>query len=306
MPSTVVDPYTSYTLSTLRALVLRKLRVLDTSRYSPTKGTADYDWVDEALNTALLNFAKETKYLRAYALIQLHEGYRAYSAPRGFMDIMSAYLYESGLDNGYKKLSIKTIDEMNNEFSDYRTKEGEPTTIYIDRKHGIDASLGMYPIPNESAGTDPFTSNTGDVYDWICTLFLNNRDFAFVQYVNGDVKYVLPNTTAGVVADMEINDYWLLLEYYQLPIKLRDASQQIDMPYDYQDTIATMAAGDLLENNPEDSAEFKRSMALQGKGDRDISRYVKERKVPQSGQAPRAQVSVWGWQANMDYRKEMF
>jgi hypothetical protein len=222
------------------------------------------------------------------------------------MDIMSAYLYKGDLSNGYKKLTIKTIDEMNNEYSDYRTDVDEPHTVYIDRKHGIDSSLGFYPIPDITAGTDPFTSVTGDVYDWICTLYLNNRDFAFIQYYNGDMKYILPSTTASVVSDLSINDNWVLLEYYQLPIKLRDASQQIDLPYDYQDTIAIMAAGDLLENNPEDSVEFKRSMALLGKGDREVAKFVKERKIPQSGQSPRAQVAVWGWQSNMDYRKEMF
>lgn len=306
MPSTITDPYTSYTLSTLRALVLRKLRVVDTSRYSPTRGTADYDWIDEALNTALLNFAKETKYLRAYALIQLHSGYRAYTAPKGFMDIMAAYLYKGSLDNGYKRLAIKTVDEMNNEFSDYRTKSDEPTTIYVDRKHGIDASLGVYPIPDESGSSTPFTSFTGDIYDWICPLFLNNRDFGFAQYVNGDVKYVLPNTTAGVVADMTISDNWLMLEYYQLPIRLREASQQIDVPYDFQDTLAIIATADLLENNPEDSAEFKRSMALSGKGSGEIKKYITERKTPLSGQEVKGQAAVWGWTKNMSFRKEMF
>lgn len=306
MPSAITDPYTSYTLSTLRSLVLRKLRVVDTSRYSPTKGTADYDWVDEALNTALMNFAKETKYLRAYALIQLHDGYKSYAAPKGFMDIMGAYLYKGSLDNGYKRLIIKTVDEMNNEYSDYRTAEGEPEIIYVDRKHGIDSSLGVYPIPDASAGTMPFTSFTGDIYDWICPLYLLNRDFGFVQYVNGDVKYILPNTSAGIVAEMAVADDWLLLEYYQLPTRLQEASQQIDVPYDFQDNIATMATADLLENNPEDSAEFKRSMALMNKGQGEINKYIKERKPPMSGQEAKAQVAVWGWSKNMDFRKEMF
>ena len=162
MPSTVLtSTFDGYTLEQARAKILRKLRVNDTTRYSPTKGTADYDWIDDVLNIAQRRFATKTKCLRTYGIVQLKEGYRTYRAPKGFIDIMGAYFYKSTYTEGYKEILVKTIAELNDEVSDWRTAtDDDIAAIYIDRFFGTDAVLGVYPIPTTTALSSRRTGRT--------------------------------------------------------------------------------------------------------------------------------------------------
>ena len=41
---------------------------------------------------------------------------------------------------------------------------------------------------------------------------------------------------------------------------LSEEDQKMEIPYAYQDSVIDDAARELLENNPEDSAEYKRSI----------------------------------------------
>lgn len=306
MPSTVLtSTFDGYTLGEARAKVLRKLRQADTTRYSPTKGTADYDWIDDCLNIAQRRFVVRTKCLRTYGIIQLKAGYRTYRAPKGFLDIMAGYFFNS--DGSYTELNIKTIAELNDEVSDWRTDtDADVSTLYVDRFFGTDAVLGVYPIPTADGTTTFFTATTGTQYDWACPLYSYSHDYGIIIKSDGTDKYILADTTDAVVSDLEVGAGNILLEYYRMPMDLSEEDQLLEIPYSYQDTVIEDATAELLENNPEDSNEFKRSQFLQAKSDKTIIEYVKTSKQPMSGRDLRARTAVEGWTKNMAWRKEMF
>lgn len=308
MPTEILtSTFTGYDLSDARAKVLRKLRVNDTTRYSPTKGSADYDWIDDCLNIAQRNFVTKTRCLRTYAIIQMKAGYRTYRAPKGFIDIATAYFFTSDYDAGYKNLVIKSVAEMNDEYSDWRTDtDDELDVIYIDRFFGTDAVLGVYPIPTTNGATTFFTSDTGAQYDWACPLYAYSHDYGIILKTDGTDKYILADSDEGVVADLDIGNGNILLEYYRLPMDMSEEDQLMETPYAYQETVIGDAVSMLLEDNPEDSAEFKRSVRLGQKTDKGIAEYMRDTKVPLSGRELRARTAVEGWTKNMDWRKEMF
>lgn len=307
MPSTItVNTFSEYTLTEARAKILRKLRQTDTTRYSPDKTSTNYTWIDDVLNTACRKFAMQTKCMKTYAIVQLKAGYRTYRAPYGFADIAAAYLYNSSYENGYCKLEIKTVAELNNEYSDWRTKSGDDITIlYVDRSHGTDSVLGFYPIPETTGDSDIFTSTTADEYEWACPLFANSRDYGMV--IKDDVwKYILPNTDQTVVADLDVEPGNVLIEYYRLPMKLEEEQQKLEIPYVYQEIVLDNTVAELLENNPEDSAEFKRSQVLEAKTDKQVKEYFRDAKQPLAGRNLRAYTAIEGWVKNMDFRKGQF
>jgi hypothetical protein len=308
MPSTALtSTFDGYDLGDARAKVLRKLRVNDTTRYSPTKGTADYDWIDDALNIAQRRFATKTKCLRTYGIIQLKANYRTYRAPKGFIDIMGAYFYKATYTEGYRELQIKTIGELNDEVSDWRTDtDDDIEAIYVDRFFGTDAVLGVYPIPDTDGATTFFTSTTGTQYDWACPLYAYSHDYGIIVKTDGTDKYILADTTDAVVADLEVGEGNILLEYYRLPMDLSEEDQKMEIPYAYQDSVIDDATRELLENNPEDSAEYKRSMTFAAKVEKEVAEYKRDMKQPFSGRDLKARTAVEGWTKNMDWRKEMF
>jgi len=307
MPSTITqNTFTGYTLTQARAKVLRKLRVNNTTRYSPTAGTADYDWIDDALNISQRTFAVRTKCLKTWAIVQVAANYRTYRAPSGFIDIASAYFYSGDYDEGYKQLTIKSIAEMNNEYSDWLTEtDDEIDVMYIDRHYGMDAVLGVYPIPTTDGTTTFFTATTADEYEWCCPIYKYSHDYGIILKTNGDDRFILPNTTHRISGDITVGNGNIYLEYYRLPIDLVDGDQEIEMPYAYQDQIIEEAVRELLENNPEDSAEFKRAQTIEQRQERKFAEYDKNIKAPQTGRILRAFVPAQNYLRNMNYRKEM-
>jgi hypothetical protein len=173
--TTTSGPFTGYTLAEMRALILRMLRVPDTTRFSPTKGTADYDWIDDALNRGQDDFVRATKCLRTYAILELEANQRVYRLPEDFLDLMAAYFYDSSLSDGYKELTLNTIEELNDEFSDWRTSTGTPSRIYIDRSYGSGQTVGFYPIPDTNGDVDVFSSEHGVAVEWVCPSILTIR-----------------------------------------------------------------------------------------------------------------------------------
>ena len=101
----ITGQFDGYTLTELRALTLRFLRVGNTTRYSPTAGSADYDWVDDALNRGQEDFVRRTRCLRTFAVIELVANYRTYRLPWNFIDFMAAYFYTSNDD--YRELTVE-------------------------------------------------------------------------------------------------------------------------------------------------------------------------------------------------------
>ena len=293
--------FSGYTLSELRALVLRMLRVTNTSRYSADGSTADYDWIDDSINRAQEDFVRQTHCLRTYALIEMKANYRTYRLPWNFLDFMAAYFYTSELSEGYQELKVTTIEKLNDEISNWRTATGDPEQIYVDRIYGDNWMFGLYPIPDTDGGTITFDSEYGTIVEWVCPLYTFNQEYGVVIRMTDTDEFFL-NTDAGVVGKVGAMNGNVWLEYYRLPDHLSMAAQYPEIPREYQKALAYFAVGDLLQNNPEDSAEFKRAMSYQKQFYGEIDNYVKRRKKPLAGQNLRATPQVWGWTMNMPFR----
>jgi len=296
--------FSGYTLADLRALVLRKLRVRDTVRYSPTSGTADYDWIDDALNRAQERFVRKTLCLRTPAIAELKAHYRTYRLPWNFLDFMTAYYYDGSLTNGYRELVVTTIEKLNDEISGWRTTTGSPTHMYVDRIYGNNWMFGLYPIPDEDGDTITFDSEFGSIVQWVCPLYTFNQEYGVVIRMTNTDEYFL-NTDSGVVGQVQSMNKNVWFEYYRLPEKMIASAQYPEVPREYQEALAEYATSDLLENNPEDSAEFKRAQALAGKFDNEINIYIKKRKAPLSAINLRAMPMVWTWMGGMPFYRAM-
>src|SRR5574343_1445062 len=105
--------FDGYTLTQLRALCLRMLRVADTTRFSPTAGTADYDWVDDALNRGQDDFVRLTRCLKSYAICEIKANQRLYRFPDDYLDMINAYYYDSTLTEGYRTLIVCSAESLN-------------------------------------------------------------------------------------------------------------------------------------------------------------------------------------------------
>lgn len=305
--------FSGYTLDDLRALTLKRLRVPDTSRYSVTGGLADYDWIDDSLNRGQEEFVKRTNCLRTYAVAELKANYRTYRMPWNFIDFMTAYYYDDSLTDGYRELIVTTIENLNDDCSSWRTETGDPTHIYIDRIYGNQWMFGLYPIPDTDGDTITFSSEYGAVVQWVCPQFTYNQEYGVILRMTDTDEYYL-NTDSGVVGQVESMNKNVWFEYYRLPEKLimsqtsttLNGSQYAEIPREYHLALVDWAAADLLENNPEDSMEFKRSVLLKQTFDKQVQTYINRRKRPISGIDIHGRPAVWGWMNNMSFYKEMF
>jgi hypothetical protein len=288
----------SYTLAEQRALVLRRLRASDTSRFSSTSGASDYGWIDAAIERGEEEFVRQTKCLRTWAIYELRDGVRTYRLPDGFIDIMAAYFYDSALTDSYEELVVTTIEKLNDEVSDWRVDEGTPERIYIDRQYGTHINFGLYPIPDTNGSAISFSNAYATEVTWICPLYSNTWDYGMVIRYNATPKYVYSTSTSAMI-DAEVSNHNLLIEYYRLPY------QRTEIPVEAGKAISMFAAAELLSDLPDDSAEFKRSQSLQQQFMGEVATYINRRKRPNSGQELRALPSVWNWQQNMAYYKEL-
>jgi len=304
--------FSGYTLADLRALTLRRLRAANTSRYSPTGGNSDYDWIDDALNRGQEEFVRRTHCLRTYAIVELKKNYRTYRLPWNFLDFMAAYYYDASLTNGYQELTVTTIEHLNDEVSNWRVDTGIPSHIYIDRIYGNSWMFGLYRIPSSDGGTITIDPNYGSVVQWVCPAYTLNSEYGVIIRMETTDEYFM-NVDTGVVARIIAMDKNVLLEYYRLPEKLiavetslgTQGIQYPEIPREYHKGLVDYAAGDLLENNPEDSAEFKRSTALKKDFEREIATYINRRKKPPAGLNLQARPGVWSWVQNMDFYKQL-
>ncbi len=292
--------FTGYTLSELRALTLRILRQGDTSRYSPTAGTADYDWIDDALNRGQEDFVRKTLCLRTYAVVELKANYRTYRLPSDFLDMITAFFYTSSSSDGYYELTVRTIEELNNQASDWRTKLGNPTDIYVDRTYGQNWMFGVYPIPASDGGTITFDSEYGSVVQWVCPLYTYSQEYGTVLRMTDTDEFFL-NMDNGVIAKVYAMSGNIWLEYYRLPMTMQLTTQYPELPKEYHKALAYYAAWDMLQHNPEDSAEFKRSMVYEKRFNEEVGGYIRKRKAPLKAQTLMARAASWGWLNNMEW-----
>jgi len=288
----------TYALADLRALALRRLRASDCTRFSPTQSASDYEWIDDAIERAEEKFVRETKCLKTWAIVQLKNGIRTYRLPEDFIDLGSAYYYDSSLDGGYVELDVTTIEKLNDEVSDWRTDTDRPTNIYIDRQYGSGQNFGLYPIPNQDGESISFASVYASEITWICPLYTGRQDFGRILNYAGTDYFIVSNSTTAVI-DAEVSNYNLLLEYYRLP------HQRAEMPPESSEAIASYAAYELLIDNPEDSVEYKRSQAMLSLFEKEIMRYIARRKSPMKAENLQAKSFAWSWVKNMNHYKEL-
>ena len=299
------------TLTELRALTLRYLRVGNTTRYSPTAGTADYDWIDDSLNRGQEDFVRRTRCLRTFAVVELVANYRTYRLPWNFIDFMAAYFYTS--NDKYNELVVETIEGLNDQDSAWRTTTAEkPTHCYIDRVYGNQWTFGVYPIPTSDGEKIVFDSDYGAVVQWICPIYTMNSEYGVVIRMTDTDEFYL-NTDLGVVGQAQIATGNIWMEYYRLPEKLiintenlgDQGTQYPEVPREYHKSLAYYSAADLLSSNPEDSQEYKRSVMFQQKFDYEVNTYIDNRKRPIAGRNLRARPVVWSKLENMKYVSEM-
>lgn len=288
----------TYTTTEQRALVLRRLRVEDTTRFSPTGGSADYDWIDDAIERGEEEFVRNTKCLRTYAIIQLKSGKRIYRLPSDMIDIMAAYYYDSAISEGYKELVFTSPEKLNDEVSDWRTDTGEPERIYIDRKRNDIDTLGVYPIPEKDGSDISFSNAYASELTWICPLYEQRWDFGRIIRYAADDTFIISSSDTALV-DAEVSNYNILLEYYRLPY------QSGEIPKESAKAVSMYAAAELLSDNPDDSAEYKRSQTLMQMFASEIALYTNRRKRPNAAQELRVLPAVWNWQKSMSYYKEL-
>ena len=288
----------TYALADLRALTLRRMRASDCTRFSPTNTASDYAWIDDAIERAEEKFVRETKCLKTWAIVQLKGNIRTYRLPDDFIDLGSAYFYESSLDGGYTELDVTTIEKLNDEVSDWRTDTDRPTHIYIDRQYGSGQNFGLYPIPDEDGSAITFASSYASSVTWICPLYTGRQDFGRILNYAGTDYYVLSTSTTAVI-DAEVSSNNLLLEYYRLP------HQRAEMPPESSEAIASYAAYELLIDNPQDSVEYKRAQVMLAMFEKEISRYIVRRKSPIKGENLQAKSFVWSWTKNFQHYKEL-
>ncbi len=304
--------FSGYDLDALRALVLKGLRVTDTTRYSPTAGATDYTWIDDALNRGMRMFVRETFCLRTFAIIELKGGYKTYRLPHNFIDFMSATYYDSSLENGYRDLTITTLESLSHETTGWRTEIGTPEKVYIDRIYGNSWMFGVYPTPEEDGDTVTFDTNYGEVVQWVCPLFTFNQEYGIIVRMSGADEYYL-NTDAGVVGKVNDLNKNLYLEYYRLAEPLvstvtslgTQGVQYPEIAEEYQMAPTYFAVSDLLSDNPEDSVEIKRATVMMQKFQAETEKYKQKRKKPLAGIDLRGKPAVWGWLNNMDFYKSL-
>lgn len=292
--------FSGYTLSELRAITLRILRQGDTSRYSPTAGTADYDWIDDALNRGMEDFVRRTLCLRSYAVIELKANYRTYRLPSDFLDMYGIWFYTSNDSNGYYEMTFTTIDDLNQSSQSWRTDTGNPEYAYLDRVYGNNMMMGLYPIPDTDGDTITFDTEYGSVVEWVCPLYTFNTEYGSIVRMTDTDEYFL-NTDSGVSARVEALNGNIWMEYYKLPLNLSNSSQYPELPKEYQKALPYYAAWDLLQHNPEDSAEFKRAMSYEGRFNNEIKAYIAKRKQPLKVQNLRVQANAWGALNSFDW-----
>jgi len=193
---------------------------------------------------------------------------------------------------------------MNEEISDYRTDTGDPTHIYLDRIYGNNWMFGLYPIPDTDGDTITFSTEYGTVVQWVCPIYTYSSEYGVILRMTDTDEYFL-NTDAGVVGRAQSLNKNVWMEYYRLPVELNNEDQYPEIPKEYQKALAYYTAWDLLQNNPEDSVEFKRSTVYEKKFSGEVEDYTEKRKPTLSGHTTRARVAAHTWYGNMRYLVEL-
>jgi hypothetical protein len=283
----------------MRAEVLRCLRVANTVRFSPAGTAADYTWIDNALNRAQDDFARQTRCLKGYSVVCLKANRRVFRLPEDLLELDAVYLYDSTLEDGYRELPLVTIAELNDMRPGWRTDTGTtPERCYIDRDYGSIKLLGLHPIPVEDGDTILPDTDYGCLVEWVCPLYTFNSDFGVILNVDSEDEYILP-TQGGVAVEVDVTDGNLYLEYSRLPSSIAEngsaSTQYPQIQREYQASLWFWAVNDLLSHNPEDSAEYKRAMGFKQRFDREVETYKNKKKRPMPARKLRVRADQWNY-----------
>jgi len=160
--------------------------------------------------------------------------------------------------------------------------------------------VGLYPIPNADGDTITFDSEYGSVVQWVCPLYTYSAEYGVIVRMTDTDEFFL-NTDAGVVGKVYAMNRNIWIEYYRMPMMLTTAGQYSEIPKEYQKSLAYYAGWDLLQHNPEDSAEYKRSIGYEQRFNGEVNGYIKKRKAPLKSQHMMARAASWGWVGNMPW-----
>jgi len=293
-----------YTLEDLRAETLRALRVTDTTRFSPAKTSTDYTWIDRAINRGQEDFVRQTRCLKGYSIMKLKSTRRLYRLPEELIDLDAVYYYDSTLTDGYSGLNLYSIAQMNDEISGWRTDTGTPERCYIDRDYGAVKLLGVHPVPTKDGDVITPDTDYGVLVEWICPLYAFNQDYGVIINVDSADEYILA-TQSGVAVEVEVSDGNLYIEYSRLPQIITaqgsDATQYTELPREYQQSLWMYAAASLLQNNPEDSAEYKRAGGFLQMFQREVDTYKQKRRRAPTAMKLRTRADQWNYVTAMPW-----
>jgi len=288
-------------LTNLRSLVLRKLRVADTTRYAPSGASSTYTWIDDALNRGLTTFVRKTKCLRGYAAYKPIQSYQFYRLPESFINLEAAYYYDSSLPDGYRTLTQKTTKELDSEASDWRTDEGDPKYIVIDRLFGRRWFFGLVPIPNTAGTTVVFDTDYGSKLTDVCNLTTYCEEAVELPQTG---EFFCPDSQDSPGKPFTNLDKDVLIVFYRLPRQLDTTSQYPECPREYHANLADYAAFELLQDNPEDSNEYKRAMGYYARFKDAVEDYKQSGRRKMWADRRRATAAAWTWLQNMNWHEE--
>lgn len=289
------------TLTNLRSLVLRKLRVTGTQRYAPSNAASTYTWIDDALNRGLITFVRKTKCLRGYAAYVPIANYQFYRLPESFIDLEAAYYYDSSLSAGMRTLTMKTTKELDTECSDWRTDTGDPKYIVIDRLFGRRWFFGLVPIPDTAGTTVTFDTTYGSKLSDVCNLTTYSEEMIELPQTG---EFFCPDTQSSPGKPFDNINLDVLLVFYRLPRQLDTTSQYPECPREYHHALADYACFELLQDNPEDSIEYQRAMGYYQRFMDAVNDYLQSGRRKMWADKRRATPAVWSWMDNMNWHTE--
>jgi len=290
-----------YTLTNLRALVLRKLRVTDTTRYAASNASDTYDWIDDALNRGLTTFVRKTKCLRGYAAYVPISSYQFYRLPESFIDLEAAYFYDGSLSDGYRTLTVKTTKELDDECSDWRTETGDPKYIVIDRLFGRRWFFGLVPIPSSSGTTITFDTTYGTELSDVCNLTTYSEEMIEIPQTGNFFCPTSQNSPGKPFNNLNLD---VLIVFYRLPRQLDTTTQYPECPREYHAALADYACFELLQDNPEDSIEYKRSVGYYQRFMDAVNDYKGSGRRKMWADKRTATPAAWSWLNSMNWHTE--
>ena len=115
--------------------------------------------ITAALNDAQMEWAKRTRCLKSFAIIELKSGYSQYKPPSEMILPERAFFYQSG--TSYYELDLKTKNHLDIYVPGWRIVSGDPLIMYPGENYGNLRKLGFYPTPDTDGDSYTLSPDTG-------------------------------------------------------------------------------------------------------------------------------------------------